>query len=538
MQKPWRLVLGQINPVVGAMQANAQQILQVVQQAEAVGADLVVFPELVLTGYPPEDLLLRPALERRVQQALTELEAALSVPVVLGYPGVREGRLYNLAALLRPGQPRLEYRKRRLPNYQVFDEKRYFHAGTEAVVFEHCGVSVGLLICEDVWHNETVEQTLAAGATLLLCLNASPYHQGKLQERLQLLRKHQHQTPLVYVNLVGGQDELVFDGASFILGAEGQLIQQGRAFEEQMLVQDFLGAQPSGPALGDPEVDIEASLYQALVLAVRDYVNKNHFPGVLLGLSGGIDSALTLCIAVDALGAERVTAVMMPYHYTAPMSEEDATEQARRLGVRYHRVPVVSPVSAMWDCLQPLLQGTAGTTLENLQARMRGTLLMALSNASGALVLTTGNKSEMSVGYATLYGDMAGGFDVLKDVYKMQVFRLAQWRNAVTPENPPIPVRVIERPPSAELAPGQVDQDTLPPYAQLDAILQRYVEEDWSADALVRAGFAQAVVYKVVALVDRNEYKRRQAALGPRLSQRGFGKDRRYPVTHAWAPGS
>ncbi len=532
----WRMALIQMNPLVGAIEDNTEKVLDWSRKAQEQGAGLVVFPELVLTGYPPEDLLLRPSLALRVEQAINRLVTELKVPALIGYPAQRDDALYNVAAYIRPGCRPQEYRKRCLPNYQVFDERRYFQSGTEPLLIEHGPVRLGLLVCEDIWDQSTVEATLDCGADLLCCMNASPFHAGKAKERLQILRQHQHKHPVVYVNAIGGQDELVFDGASLILDTDGEVVQQAPSFREQMLLQDFQGVDPVCTGASAQEMPFEAELYQALVLAVADYVNKNRFPEVVLGLSGGIDSALTLCIAVDALGADRVQAVMMPFRYTAPMSEEDAAEQARRLGVRYHNVPIEQPVQALLDTLQPMLMGPLGTTLENLQARVRGNLLMALSNLRGALVLTTGNKSEMAVGYATLYGDMAGGFDVLKDVYKTLVFKLARWRNQQSGEAP-IPQRVIDRPPSAELAPDQKDEDTLPPYDVLDAILNAYIEGDQSAEQIIRAGHDRVMVYKVLRMVDRNEYKRRQAAIGPRVTRRGFGRDRRYPVTQGWQPG-
>ncbi len=537
MQQIWCLALAQINPLVGDIEGNLALILKAAHEALSQGADLVIYPELALIGYPPEDLLLRPALEPRIQQALQTLQASAPLPMVLGYPGTREGHRYNLAGFIVPGQPIQEYRKRCLPNYQVFDERRYFEPGHDVGLIEHAGIKIGLLLCEDVWHETVVQATVQAGAELLICLNASPYHVGKQQQRFDMVRQHQSGCPLVYVNMVGGQDELIFDGASFVLDGVGKLVAQAPGFQEITLLHRFTGNQPDQGMTQQP-MDEEAELYAALVMGVRDYVQKNRFPGVVLGLSGGIDSALTLCVAVDALGADKVTAVMMPYRYTAPMSEEDAAEQARRLDVSYHDLSIEPVVAAFHDVLQPLLAGKPpGTTLENLQARSRGVLLMALSNQSGALVLTTGNKSEMAVGYATLYGDMAGGFDVLKDVPKTRVFRLAQWLNQRDPKNAPIPQRVIDRPPSAELAPDQKDEDSLPPYEVLDAMLKRYIEEDASAHDLVREGYPPEDVDRVLRMVDRNEYKRRQAAIGPRVTERGFGKDRRYPVTQGWRQG-
>ena len=534
MSQSWSMALVQMNALVGDIEGNAAKILAISREAAAAGADLAVFPELALIGYPPEDLLLRPSLEGRIQAALVTLAAA-PIKLILGYPGRRDGRLYNLAGVWEAGRCLAEYRKVCLPNYQVFDEQRYFSAGSAPCVIEHRGQRLGLLICEDVWHAQPVQASVAAGAQMLVCLNASPYHRGKQVQREHLLRQRSQETgcSLVYVNLVGGQDELVFDGASCVIDTDARLVARATPFREQLLLVDLRGDQPQAAACAE-QLDPLAEVYAALVLAVRDYVDKNAFPGVVLGLSGGIDSALTLAIAVDALGAQRVRAVMMPYHYTAAMSCEDAEQQARTLGVTYHCYPIIEVVQALHRVLQAESPGPSGATLENLQARARGTLLMALSNQHGALVLTTGNKSEMSVGYATLYGDMAGGFDVLKDVPKTLVFALARYRNQ---SSPVIPQRVIDRPPSAELAPDQKDEDSLPPYEILDEILRLYIEEDASAEAIIAAGFERACVYEVLRKVDRNEYKRRQAAIGPRLSERGLGKDRRYPITQAWRPG-
>ena len=532
MSQPWSLALVQMDALVGDIEGNAAKILAMSREASAAGADIAVFPELALIGYPPEDLLLRPSLEGRIQAALALLAAA-PIKLILGYPGRRQERLYNLAGVWEAGVCLAEYRKACLPNYQVFDERRYFSAGSEPCVIEHRGQRLGLLICEDVWHTQPVQASVAAGAEVLVCLNASPYHRGKQAQRERILKQRSQESgcSLLYVNMVGGQDELVFDGASCVIDADARLVARAPQFREQLLLVDVPVGRPQACAeLLDPLAEV----YAALVLAVRDYVDKNAFPGVVLGLSGGIDSALTLAIAVDALGPERVRAVMMPYHYTAAISCEDAEQQARTLGVTYHCYPIIDVVQALQRVLQAEQPGPSGPTLENLQARARGTLLMALSNQHGSLVLTTGNKSEMSVGYATLYGDMAGGFDVLKDVPKTLVFALARHRNQ---RSPVIPQRVIDRPPSAELAPDQKDQDSLPPYDILDEILRLYIEEDASAEAIIAAGFERACVYEVLRKVDRNEYKRRQAAIGPRLSERGLGKDRRYPITQAWRPG-
>ncbi len=537
------LVMAQFDPLVGDIPGNAERAIEAVREARIEhGADIVVFPELFLTGYPPEDLLLRPSMETRLREARAHMAAKVAgdVLVIIGYPGRREGHTYNLAGLLYNGVWLDEYAKQALPNYLVFDEQRYFSPGTTPLVIEHQGAKLGILICEDVWKTEPVRQACEAGAEILVTINSSPYHKDKPAERLELLseRAAEAQRPLVYVNQVGGQDELVFDGGSACFGAEGQLKVQAPHWAVGLMPVQFLREQTHWvPQEGEcePLPDPEENLYCALVTGVRDYVNKSGFKGVVIGLSGGIDSALTLAIAVDALGPERVHAVMMPYHYTADISKADAAEQAKLLGVSYEVMPIAPMVESFMETLQESFAGTErDTTEENLQSRCRGVLLMAISNKKGLMVLTTGNKSEMAVGYATLYGDMVGGYNALKDVYKTWVYRLARWRNA---QEPAIPERVIERPPSAELAPDQQDSDSLPGYDTLDAILARYIEGDMSAEAIIEAGYARDDVYQVVKLVDRCEYKRRQAPVGVRVTPRGFGRDRRYPIVNGWQPG-
>lgn len=538
-----RIALAQLNLLVGDIPGNAARLTQAAVNArDAHGADVILFPELSLTGYPPEDLLLRPSLDLRIEEAVATLKAVQGITLVFGLPERGAAGLLNAAWVLRDGQVLARYAKQELPNHQVFDERRYFVPGTQAAVFEQAGAHLGITICEDIWHAGPALAARAAGADLLLNLNASPFHAGKPAERHQIVARRCAETglPVAYCNLVGGQDELIFDGGSFAMQADGSPVLQAPVFEESLQVIDFDVA--SGrflPAAQQALPGLEESVYRALVLAVRDYVGKSGFKGVVLGLSGGIDSALTLAVAVDALGAERVRAVMMPYRYTAEMSLEDAEAEARTLGVHYSVLSIAPMVEAFTETLAETFAGLGkDKTEENLQARSRGVLLMAISNKLGYLVLTTGNKSEMSVGYATLYGDMAGGFDVLKDVPKTLVFRLCEWRNAQTPDAPPIPQRVIDRPPSAELAPDQKDEDSLPPYPVLDEILRRYVECDESAAAIVAAGFDAETVHRVLRLVDLNEYKRRQAAIGPRITQRGFGKDRRYPIVNGWRIGS
>lgn len=526
------LALAQLNPTVGAIEANTQLMLAAATDATEQGAELVLFPELAVTGYPPEDLLYRDDLHRRVASALNELAAASqNIALVVGHPWRDEdGKLYNAASFFYQGELKGRYFKQLLPNYGVFDEKRYFTAGTEPCVIEFKGHRLGLLICEDVWEPAPMASLKAASADLVLSLNASPYHRGKAWIRKDLLaqRSRDNGLPLVYLNLVGGQDELVFDGRSKIFNAEGELTQSLSAFADELALVRFEQGAPV-PSTIQPVLEPLAEVYQALVLATRDYVNKNGFNGAVLGLSGGIDSALTLAIAVDALGKDKVQAVMMPFRYTASISVEDAREEAERLGVEFDIVSIEPMFDAFMGQLAPLFAGTErDTTEENLQARSRGVLLMAISNKRRRLVLTTGNKSEVAVGYCTLYGDMVGGFAPIKDVPKTLVFELSRYRNTL---GYVIPQRVIDRPPSAELAPDQLDQDSLPPYDVLDAILEGYVEQDKSLEDLLAAGFDEADVRRVIKLVDINEYKRRQSAVGPRITARNFGKDRRYPIT-------
>ncbi|MBB3191663.1 NAD+ synthase [Halomonas cerina] len=537
------LVMAQLDPLVGDIPGNTDSAIEAVREARLEhGADIVVLPELFLTGYPPEDLLFRPSMETRLRHARTRMaeKVVRDVMVIVGYPGRREGHTWNLAGVLYNGEWLDEYAKQALPNYLVFDERRYFTPGSRPLVIEHKGARLGILICEDIWAEEPVKQASDAGAEILLTLNASPYHQDKPAERLALFeqRARDVRLPLVYVNMIGGQDELVFDGGSACVSREGELRVQAPHWEVGLMPVQFVRENGRWePRLGEtqPEVEPEEDLYAALVTGVRDYVNKCRFQGVVMGLSGGIDSALSLAIAVDALGADRVHAMMMPYHYTADISKDDAAEQARLLGVGYDVLSIETVVEAFNESLAKSFAGTLpDTTEENLQSRCRGVVLMAISNKKGLMVLTTGNKSEMAVGYATLYGDMVGGYNALKDVYKTWVYRLARWRNA---QSPAIPERVIDRPPSAELAPGQEDIDSLPHYDVLDAILVRYIEGDMSAEAIIEAGFERDDVYQVVKLVDRNEYKRRQAPVGVRVTRRGFGRDRRYPIVNGWQPG-
>lgn len=531
-----RIVMAQLNMLVGDIESNADKVIAAAHRArDEMQADAIIFPELTLTGYPPEDLLLRSGLHSRVLVELERVKQKVSgIDVVLGYPHPASGGLFNAASLLRDGHTVATYHKHYLPNYSVFDEKRYFGAGKEACVVEIKGIKVGLTICEDVWHPEPMAMVAEAGAELILNLNASPFHTGKELEREEVMavRVAECHLPVIYVNLVGGQDELIFDGRSFVMDSDGQVLQRAPSFTEDLyLVELDYDGEAVSPRLGEmaPVQGDEAAVYQALVLGVRDYIEKNGFRGVVLGLSGGIDSALSLAIAVDAIGADRVEAVMMPSRYTAGMSVDDAEEEAKLLGVDYQVITIEPLFKAFLESLAHEFEGLpVDTTEENLQARCRGVLLMAISNKKHKIVLTTGNKSEMAVGYATLYGDMAGGFDVLKDVPKTLVFELSRYRNSL---GYVIPQRVIDRPPSAELAPDQKDSDSLPDYPVLDAILELYVEQDYCLRDIVQAGYDEETVRRVITLVDRNEYKRRQAAPGVRITRRAFGRDRRYPIT-------
>ena len=534
-----RIAMAQINPHVGDIDGNTDRVLGLIAEAKEVQrADVVVFPELTLCGYPPEDLLLRPDLGRRINQAIERiLPATAGIVVVIGYPRSGDAGLLNMAGVFANGVVVSEYAKQELPNYEVFDEKRYFVPGDSPCIVSIGGVQTAITICEDIWLPAVTAQAKDAGAKLVLNLSASPYHRDKQGQRQSLFaqRAVEGGMPLVYVNQVGGQDELVFDGGSFVLDANGDLMRQAPMFEEGLFTVEMVvsgGVPGMTPQKVEPGQAVIPSIYNALVTGVRDYANKNGFKGVVLGLSGGIDSGLTLAIAVDALGADRVEAVMMPFHYTSQMSRDDAADEAQRLGVKYRSIGIESIYDDFMNALADEFVGTEpDKTEENIQARARGVLLMAISNKKGYLVLTTGNKSEMAVGYATLYGDMAGGFAVLKDVPKVTVFELARYRNTL---GEVIPVSVIERPPSAELAPDQKDEDSLPPYSELDQILELYVEKDFSAAEIVAEGFPEQVVRKVIRMVDLNEYKRRQAPVGVRITQRGFGRDRRYPITNGW----
>ena len=531
---PLKVAIAQMNSTVGDFAGNCAKIVEFARRAAVQGADIVLTPELSLSGYPPEDLLLRNAFYDLTQGAFDALTAELAdlkdLHVVVGHPILRGSERFNAASVIANGKVLGTYCKHDLPNYMVFDEKRYFASGDQAFVFELKGVKIGLNVCEDCWFPHAPMRARLAGAEVLLILNGSPYHMHKQHVRYDMMRDNvlKQGMSLVYANLVGGQDELVFDGNSFVMNQQGELCAQLPHCQEDLQIIAFDGAVPR-KAHYDGDRSLEVMVYQALVLGVRDYVGKNGFPGVIVGLSGGVDSALVLAVAVDALGAERVQAVMMPSPYTADISIIDAEDMAQRLGVRYSELPINGCFTAFNNTLAQEFRGLQeDTTEENIQARIRGTLLMALSNKRGSIVLTTGNKSEMAVGYCTLYGDMAGGFAVIKDIAKTLVYRLCHYRNTVSNV---IPSRILTRAPSAELKPDQTDQDSLPPYEVLDPIMQMYMEENNSVAEIVAAGYDEAVVQRIAHLIRINEYKRRQAPVGIRVTHRSFGRDWRYPIT-------
>jgi len=542
-----RLALAQFDFPVGAVAANAAKARGLMDEARAGGAALVAFPELTLSGYPPEDLLLRPSFLAACQQELEALAPASNgLAAVVGFPH-SEGEVYNAAAVLREGRIVQVAHKQALPNYGVFDDQRYFRPGRASSIAVIDGVRVAVLICEDVWQAEPSAAAARAGAELILVVNASPWDAAKPAEREAVLIARAQETgcAIAYLNLVGGQDEVVYDGGSLLVNADGTVAARAPAFVDALLWAEFDPVTRTLDARDWPTVadaSPEAVLYAGIARGIRDYIGKNGFPGVLLGLSGGIDSALTLALAVDALGADRVTAVMMPSRYTSKLSLEGARGQAERLGVDYHVIGVEPTVGSFIDALTPAFAGKGpDTTEENLQSRTRGVMLMALSNKHGRLLLATGNKSEMAVGYATLYGDMCGAYAPLKDVYKTVVYRLARWRNRAAELASAdvaaawvIPPEVIDRPPSAELRADQTDQDSLPPYDELDAILERFIEGEQSQAEIIGAGFAADIVHRVVRLVLVNEFKRRQSAPGPRVTSRAFGRERRYPITSGW----
>ena len=538
-----KIALAQINCVVGDIAGNTNKIIDYANRAYEGGASLVITPELALCGYPPEDLLFRDDFNAACENALQRIATSLpAITLLIGHPHQENHKRYNAASVIESGKIIATYHKQCLPNYGVFDEERYFEAGEDTLVFSHNGTKFGVMICADGWEAAPALKASRAGAEFLLSLNASPYHMDKLKTRVEVLAERAKETglPIIYTNLVGGQDELVFDGASFVLDNTGKVTQQLPSFIEALSFVEIVldknedknkdknKHQPVNAHIS-PKLSLQASVYNALKLGLADYVNKNGFPSVVLGLSGGIDSALTLAIAVDALGASRVKVVLMSSEFTANISVDDAIEMANLVGVKYSQIPIKDLFNLFCDTLKPEFGNLPfDTAEENLQARIRGMLLMALSNKFGSIVLTTGNKSEMAVGYSTLYGDMAGGFSLLKDVPKTLVYKLAEYRNSLSHV---IPTRIITRAPSAELRANQTDQDSLPPYEILDAIMQAYVEEDLSRDKIIKLGFTEKDVNRVTNLIDRNEYKRRQAPVGVRITQRGFGKDRRYPIT-------
>lgn len=529
------IALAQLNYLVGDIEGNTKLIIDAALQArDEKSADVVVFTELSITGYPLEDLLFRSSLMRRVQAAVVKIKNEIKdIYVVLGAP-TREGeKLFNSALIIYNSQIIATYHKHQLPNYEVFDENRYFSNGNNACVVNIENVKVGITICEDIWFAEPIKKSREAGAELVINLNASPYQLHKTQQRLDVLRQRvsEQKIPIVYVNQIGGQDELVFDGESLCLNKEGKLCLQAPAFEVGIFSTQYSRAKRDLIESECMHVNLtkHASIYQALVLGVKDYVEKNNFKSVVLGLSGGIDSALTLTLAVDALGAKNVHAVMMPFHYTSDISVEDAQRLAKSMNVKLDEIPIEQSFNAITNSLDPLFAGMAAdVTEENIQSRIRGVLLMAISNKTGSMLLTTGNKSEMSVGYATLYGDMAGGFAPLKDVSKTLVYELSNYRNSIEKV---IPERIITRAPSAELAPDQVDEDSLPPYEILDPILEKFVELDYTLEEIVADGFEESVVRRVIQMVLRNEYKRRQSPPGVKVTSRAYGRDRRYPIT-------
>ena len=543
--KSFKIALAQFSPHIGNIESNVQKMIEQANIAKQQQSDIIVFPELSTIGYPAEDLLLRPSVVKRTQLGFDALKEVKDIVMVFGFVHQTEdGQRHNAAAVMKDGQILGIYNKQNLPNYSVFDEKRYFSEGHQHLVFEYLGHKFGLLICEDLWALPTVQQLAQLNVETILTLNSSPYEVGKPQHRVDTMSAlaKQMNINLVYVNQVGGQDDLVFDGTSFVISKTGEVALQAASFKEDLYYVEYDAEQKAyKKAEIQPAQEAIAEIYQCLVTATRDYVTRSGFKGVILGLSGGIDSALTLAIAVDAIGADKIQAVMMPYTYTAQISVEDAAEQAKTMGITFGIAEINPIVNSFMQTLHPFFGNSpADTTEENLQARARGTLLMGLSNKFGNLVLTTSNKSEVAVGYSTLYGDMVGGFAPLKDVYKTIVFELAKYRNTLG-ETPVIPERVITRPPSAELRPDQKDQDSLPPYDILDALLYTYIEEDVSQDEILQKFVEQGVdaelIKKVIRLVDFNEYKRRQGPIGPRISSRAFGRERRYPIVNGWKPG-
>ena len=531
-----RMVLGQLNLAVGNIPGNTKKIIAAIEKASNDKADIIIFPELSICSYPPEDLLLRPAFNKSIESALKKITmAAKDIHVILGYPLKKEEKLYNACSLIHDKKIKHTYSKRYLPNYGVFDEKRYFTPGDKPCLFEIKDSIAALSICEDIWVSKPTEDAASANAKILFNINASPYEKNKTADREQIISKRASQSNIhiVYVNLVGGQDELIFDGSSQIYDNNGKIIFQASSFKEELFLAELdINNKKNKINTNRSEFFVEQNIYNALILGVKDYVMKNKFQGVVIGLSGGIDSALTLCIAADALGPENVKALIMPSRYTSKMSIDDASMLAKKLNVSYEIISIEPPFTSFLDVLKPIFGNLPiDATEENIQARCRGLLLMAISNKYNKLVLTTGNKSEMSVGYATLYGDMAGGFSPLKDVWKTLVYKLSKWRNT---QGNVIPESIINRPPTAELRDNQLDQDFLPDYEILDPILEKYIELDQHPEKIISDGYNPETVYKVTKLVDKNEYKRRQSAPGIRITNRAFGKDRRYPISSGY----
>ena len=531
-----RMVLGQLNLAVGNIPGNTKKIIAAIEKASNDKADIIIFPELSICSYPPEDLLLRPAFNKSIESALKKITmAAKDIHVILGYPLKKEEKLYNACSLIHDKKIKHTYSKRYLPNYGVFDEKRYFTPGDKPCLFEIKDSIAALSICEDIWVSKPTEDAASANAKILFNINASPYEKNKTTDREQIISKRASQSNIhiVYVNLVGGQDELIFDGSSQIYDNNGKIIFQASSFKEELFLAELdINNKKNKINTNRSEFFVEQNIYNALILGVKDYVMKNKFQGVVIGLSGGIDSALTLCIAADALGPENVKALIMPSRYTSKMSIDDASILAKKLNVSYEIISIEPPFTSFLDILKPIFGNLPiDATEENIQARCRGLLLMAISNKYNKLVLTTGNKSEMSVGYATLYGDMAGGFSPLKDVWKTLVYKLSKWRNT---QGNVIPESIINRPPTAELRDNQLDQDFLPDYEILDLILEKYIELDQHPEKIISDGYNPETVYKVTKLVDKNEYKRRQSAPGIRITNRAFGKDRRYPISSGY----
>ena len=539
MNKKITIALAQIDLIVGDIAGNTARILDYCKQVKVESKpDLIVFPELSISGYPPEDLLLHSGLKRRVAEAIEMIRMQVSdIAVLIGFPEYTENTIYNSCAVFENNKEIAHYRKQVLPNYGVFDEKRYFESGNKTAIFEIKGTKIGINICEDIWYSDPAKKAKDAGAELIIVINGSPYEKvGQLKRELIVKKRiSEVKLPIVYLNMVGGQDELVFDGTSFVMNDTGHITYRAPSFEEKLDIIEFnVSAERKEPITANvtPRLNDEESVYKALVKGTRDYINKHKFPGVVLGLSGGIDSALTLAIACDAIGNEKVRAVMMPYKYTSSMSLEDAELQSTILNIQYDILPIESLYDASMDLLMPIFEGkNIDATEENIQSRARGVLLMAISNKTGLMLLTTGNKSEMAVGYATLYGDMAGGFAPLKDCTKTMVKRLAKYRNTLSEV---IPSRVIEREPSAELRENQQDSDSLPSYDILDPILEAFIEEDLSVIEIVDKGYDREIVISILEMVKRNEYKRRQAPPGIRISNRAFGRDWRYPITSGY----